>query len=100
MLYGNPVKVPISEEESVKPINPYANTKYVIEMVLRDFDFAYELKSVCLRYFNAAGCDFDGIIGESHEPEPHLIPIVLDAALGRRKSVNVFGDDYKGLYPC
>ncbi|KUO61019.1 UDP-glucose 4-epimerase [bacterium BRH_c32] len=93
-LYGNPVKVPISEEESVKPINPYANTKYVIEMVLRDFDFAYELKSVCLRYFNAAGCDFDGIIGESHEPEPHLIPIVLDAALGRRKSVNVFGDDY------
>lgn len=93
-LYGNPIKVPISEEESVKPINPYANTKYVIEMVLRDFDFAYGLKSVCLRYFNAAGCDFDGMIGESHEPEPHLIPIVLDAALGKRKSVKVFGDDY------
>lgn len=93
-LYGNPLKVPISEEESVKPINPYANTKYVIEMVLKDFDFAYGLKSVCLRYFNAAGCDFDGVIGESHEPEPHLIPIVLDAALGIRKSVKVFGDDY------
>ncbi|MCK9280858.1 MAG: UDP-glucose 4-epimerase GalE [Melioribacteraceae bacterium] len=94
-LYGNPVKVPISEEESVKPINPYANTKNAIEMVLKDFDNAYGLKSVCLRYFNAAGCDFDGMIGESHEPEPHLIPIVLDAALGKRKSVKVFGDDYK-----
>lgn len=93
-LYGNPLKVPISEEESVKPINPYANTKYVIEMVLKDFDFAYGLKSVCLRYFNAAGSDFDGVIGESHEPEPHLIPIVLDAALGIRKSVKIFGDDY------
>ncbi|MFA7289020.1 MAG: NAD-dependent epimerase/dehydratase family protein, partial [Melioribacteraceae bacterium] len=86
-LYGNPIKVPISEEESVKPINPYANTKHVIEMVLNDFDIAYGLKSVCLRYFNAAGCDFDGMIGESHEPEPHLIPIVLDAALGNIKLV-------------
>lgn len=93
-LYGNPIKVPISESESTKPINPYAYTKLFIEKILADFDTAYGLKYVALRYFNAAGADFSGEIGESHDPEPHLIPIVLATALKKRKLVNVFGDNY------
>jgi UDP-glucose 4-epimerase len=93
-LYGNPEIVPISEKESIKPINPYAKTKYAIEQVLCDFDTAHGVKSVALRYFNAAGSDFDGEIGESHVPETHLIPIVLEVAAGRREKVMVFGDDY------
>lgn len=93
-LYGNPEIIPISENESIKPINPYAKTKHMIENVLQDFDTAYGMKHVALRYFNAAGDDFDGVIGESHQPETHLIPIVLEAALGKRKSVQVFGNDY------
>ena len=93
-LYGNPDKVPISEEESVKPINPYAETKLTIEKILRDYDIAHELKYAALRYFNAAGADPEGVIGESHDPEPHLIPIILNTALGLREKVFVFGDDY------
>ncbi len=93
-LYGNPSKVPISENESTKPINPYAYTKLFIEKILADFDTAYGLKYVALRYFNAAGADFSAEIGESHDPEPHLIPIVLATALKKRQAVNVFGDDY------
>lgn len=93
-LYGNPVTVPISEAETIKPINPYAKTKHIIENVLADFDTAYGLKYVALRYFNAAGCSFDGAIGESHEPETHLIPLVINTALGKLQSVSVFGDDY------
>ncbi len=94
-LYGNPENIPISEDESVKPINPYAETKLIIEKMLRDYEIAFNLKYVALRYFNAAGADFDGIIGESHEPEPHLIPIILNTALGLREKVLVFGNDYK-----
>lgn len=93
-LYGNPENVPISENESVKPINPYAKTKFQIENVLSDFDNAYGMKYAALRYFNAAGADFNGEIGESHNPEPHLIPIVLNTALGKREKVLIFGDDY------
>lgn len=93
-LYGNPEHVPISEKEKLNPINPYAKTKYFIEQVLSDFDTSFGVKYAALRYFNAAGADFDGIIGESHEPEPHLIPIVLQAALGKREKVMIFGDDY------
>ncbi|MGE5353678.1 MAG: UDP-glucose 4-epimerase GalE [Acidobacteriota bacterium] len=93
-LYGNPEHVPISEKEKLNPINPYAKTKYFIEQVLSDFDTSFGMKYAALRYFNAAGADFDGIIGESHEPEPHLIPIVLQAALGKREKVMIFGDDY------
>ncbi|MGE5365510.1 MAG: UDP-glucose 4-epimerase GalE [Bacteroidota bacterium] len=93
-LYGNPEIIPISEDEGIKPINPYAKTKHMIENVLQDYDTAYGMKHVALRYFNAAGDDFDGVIGESHQPETHLIPIVLEAALGKRKSVQVFGNDY------
>jgi UDP-glucose 4-epimerase len=93
-IYGNPTKVPISEEQASNPINPYANTKLIIEMLLKDFEAAYGLKHVALRYFNAAGADSSGLIGESHDPEPHLIPIVLNTALGKRKNVSVFGNDY------
>lgn len=93
-LYGNPLKVPISEDEPIKPINPYAKTKHMIENVLADFDSAYGMKYIVLRYFNAAGCDFAGEIGESHEPEPHLIPLVINTALGKREFISVFGHDY------
>jgi UDP-glucose 4-epimerase len=93
-IYGNPVKVPISEEQPSNPINPYANTKLIIEMLLKDFETAYGLKHVALRYFNAAGADPSGLIGESHFPEPHIIPIVFEAALGKRAKVFVFGNDY------
>ncbi len=93
-LYGNPDSVPISENESVKPINPYAETKLTIEKILHDYDVAHNLKFVALRYFNAAGADPNGEIGESHNPEPHLIPIILNTALGLRDKVFVFGDDY------
>ncbi len=93
-LYGNPESIPISEDERVKPINPYAETKLTIEKILRDYDTAHEMKYVALRYFNAAGAAPDGKIGESHTPEPHLIPIILNTALGLREKVFVFGDDY------
>ncbi len=94
-VYGNPGKVPISEEAQTNPINPYANTKLMIEMMLKDFQSAYGMKYVSLRYFNAAGADDSGEIGESHNPEPHLIPIVLEAANGKREKVSVYGNDYK-----
>lgn len=93
-LYGNPNQVPISESEPTKPINPYAQTKLMIEKVLADFDLSHNLKYAALRYFNAAGADFEGEIGESHDPEPHLIPIVLQTALGKREHIKIFGDDY------
>ncbi len=93
-IYGNPARTPISEEEPANPINPYANTKLIIEMMLKDFENAFGMKYVALRYFNAAGADPAGEIGESHYPEPHLIPIVLDAAAGKRDKVSVYGDDY------
>ncbi len=93
-LYGNPDKIPISEDQPTNPINPYAQTKLTIENILHDFDSAYNLKSVALRYFNAAGADFEAEIGESHDPEPHLIPIVINTALGKREKVFIFGDDY------
>ncbi|MBK8943853.1 MAG: UDP-glucose 4-epimerase GalE [Ignavibacteriae bacterium] len=94
-LYGNPEIVPISENQKTNPINPYAQTKLMIENMLKDFDNSYGLKYVALRYFNAAGADFSGEIGESHNPEPHLIPIVLNTALGLREKVLIFGDDYE-----
>lgn len=93
-IYGNPLMIPISEKESSKPINPYANTKLMIETILKDFDTAYGLKYVALRYFNAAGADPNGEIGESHNPETHLIPLVLYTALKKREKVLVFGNDY------
>ncbi len=93
-IYGNPDKMPISEDVMPNPINPYANSKYIVENILKDFHKSYELNYLILRYFNAAGCDFNGYIGESHNPEPHLIPLVIDVALGKRKTIKVFGNDY------
>ena len=76
------------------PINPYGRSKLMVEQILRDYESAYGLKSMCLRYFNAAGADPDGEIGESHEPETHLVPLVLRAASGRAGNVTVFGADH------
>ncbi|GAB4232378.1 MAG: UDP-glucose 4-epimerase GalE [Acidobacteriota bacterium] len=91
--YGNPVRVPIPEDHPQDPVNPYGETKYFIERMLRWYDRAYGLRSVSLRYFNAAGADPDGRMGEAHDPETHLIPLVLRAALGKGP-VKVFGRDY------
>ncbi len=92
--YGIPQNVPIREVEDQRPINPYGFTKLVIEQMLRDYQRAYGLRYAALRYFNAAGAAADGTIGEDHQPESHLIPIVLQVALGQRESVTVFGNDY------
>jgi UDP-arabinose 4-epimerase len=91
--YGVPDQVPIPEGHPQRPINPYGFTKLVVERILADLDQAYGLRSVSLRYFNAAGCDPDGDIGEAHSPETHLIPLVLAAARDGT-AVTVFGDDY------
>jgi UDP-glucose-4-epimerase GalE len=91
--YGVPVKLPISEDHLQHPINPYGYSKLVIERILADLDRAHSLRSVSLRYFNAAGADPEGEIGEAHDPEPHLIPLVLAAARDGT-TVRVFGDDY------
>ncbi len=93
-VYGNPETVPIPETEVVKPINPYGQSKAFVEKILQDFDKAYGLKYVSLRYFNAAGADPEGKIGESHNPETHLIPLTLKAAKGERESIRIFGTDY------
>lgn len=93
-VYGNPLTIPITENESIKPINPYAKTKAIVEEILKDYDSAYGIKSISLRYFNAAGASLDGAIGESHEPETHLIPLVLYSALGKVPNITVFGTDY------
>lgn len=92
--YGNPQYMPIDENHSQNPINPYGNTKFMMEKIMQDYDRAYGLKYVALRYFNAAGCDKDAELGESHEPETHLIPLVLKAIKGERKNITVFGTDY------
>ncbi|MDJ0676872.1 MAG: UDP-glucose 4-epimerase GalE [Calothrix sp. MO_167.B42] len=92
--YGIPQVIPIPEDHSQKPINPYGATKLMVERILADFDVAYNLKSVCFRYFNAAGADPHGRLGEDHSPETHLIPLVLFTALGKRESISMFGTDY------
>lgn len=92
--FGEPLYSPIDENHPQVPINPYGRSKLFIEQILEDYDRAYQLKSVCLRYFNAAGADPDGELGERHDPETHLIPLVLQAASGRRPAISVFGRDY------
>lgn len=92
--FGEPKYIPIDELHPQLPISPYGRSKWLIEQALPDFDHAYGLKSVCLRYFNAAGADPEGRLGERHDPETHLIPLVLQAASGRRKNISVFGTDY------
>ncbi|MDQ1362661.1 MAG: UDP-glucose 4-epimerase, partial [Pseudomonadota bacterium] len=93
-IFGEPEYVPIDESHPKKPINPYGKSKLMVEQLLEDYDRAYDLKSVCLRYFNAAGADEQGRIGERHEPETHLVPLVLQAASKRRDAITVFGKDY------
>jgi UDP-glucose 4-epimerase len=93
-LYGVPKFVPLTEEHPQDPISPYATSKWMVERILSDFHTAYNLKSVRFRYFNAAGADPNGLLGEDHEPETHLIPLVLLAALGKRESIFIFGTDY------
>ncbi len=92
--YGNPQEIPIPEEHPQNPINPYGTTKLMVETILSDFDHAYGLRSVRFRYFNAAGADPQGRLGEDHNPETHLIPLVLLTALGRRDQISIFGTDY------
>jgi UDP-glucose-4-epimerase GalE len=92
--YGVPESVPIREDMPQRPVNPYGESKLMVERLLHWEGVAHGLKHVSLRYFNAAGADVDGEIGEQHEPETHLIPLVLDAALGRRPQIDIFGIDY------
>lgn len=92
--YGVPDRIPITESEKQSPINPYGFTKLVIERALEDYAQAYGLAYAALRYFNAAGASPEGDIGEDHTPETHLIPIVLQVALGQRSEISLFGDDY------
>lgn len=92
--YGEPETMPISEQEPQKPVNPYGFSKLVIEHALRDYARAYGWGYAALRYFNAAGASPDGDLGEDHEPETHLVPIVLQVALGQRDHITIFGEDY------
>jgi len=91
-LFGYPDEIPIKEETKKNPVNVYGRTKFIIEQMLSDFDTAYGLKFISLRYFNASGADFG--IGEDHNPETHLIPLVLQVALGKRDSIKIFGTNY------
>lgn len=92
--YGEPLEIPITEDHPQKPVNPYGRTKLIVEQMLADFQYAYGLRHICLRYFNAAGADPECEIGEDHRPETHLIPLVLQAALGKNETLNIFGNDY------
>ena len=94
-IYGEPQTSPIPEDHPKNPINPYGASKRMIEQILADFEIAYDFKSVCFRYFNAAGAHPNGLTGEDHNPETHLIPLVLFAALGKRDSISIFGTNYK-----
>jgi len=93
-VYGIPLRTPIAEDHPLAPINPYGQTKLMVERILQDYDRAYGLKFVSLRYFNASGADPGGELGECHDPETHLIPNILRAASGRQPALEVFGDDF------
>lgn len=93
-VYGIPETVPIQEHHRQNPINPYGASKMMIERILKDFDAAYGFRFVTLRYFNAAGADPDGDIGENHDPETHAIPLALETALGKRSQFEIYGADY------
>lgn len=94
-VYGIPDVVPISENSNTSPINPYGESKLAVEKLLSWFGRAYGMRWAALRYFNAAGADLQGEIGECHDPEPHLIPLVIEAALGKRDNVSILGTDYE-----
>lgn len=93
-IFGEPTSPQIDELHGKSPINPYGQSKLMVEKILSDFDHAYGLKSVCLRYFNAAGADPEARLGERHDPETHLIPLVLQAAAGTRPALTINGNDY------
>jgi UDP-glucose 4-epimerase len=93
-VYGEPVDIPITESHPCNPTNPYGESKIAVERMLKDCDSAYGLKYISLRYFNAAGADKSGKIGERHRNETHLIPLVLEVAAGRRENIKVFGANY------
>ena len=94
-IFGNPIQVPIDETHPSRPISPYGKSKWMVEQALKDYDVAHGLRSICLRYFNASGSDPEGELGERHEPESHLIPLVLRVASGRRENISIFGSDYE-----
>ena len=93
-IYGMPKQVPMTEDHPKAPLNPYASSKLMVEQIIEDFATAHDLRSVVFRYFNASGANPDGLLGEDHNPETHLIPLVLQTALGKRKSISIFGTDY------
>ena len=92
--YGDPEKLPLTEDHPQRPVSPYGHTKLAFEFMLRDYSAAYGIGFAALRYFNAAGASVDGKHGEHHDPETHLIPLVLQVALGQRPRIDVFGTDY------
>lgn len=94
-VYGKPMYSPINELHPCLPISPYGRTKLMVEQILGDYDRAYQLRSVCLRYFNASGAEPDNNLGERHDPETHLIPLILQTLSGRRELFHLFGDDYE-----
>ena len=93
-VYGVPREIPISESAPREPVNPYGATKLLFENALEAYSDAYQMRNVCLRYFNASGADASGEIGELHDPEPHLIPCALQAAAGVRPQLSIYGNDY------
>ena len=93
-VYGSPQQALINEQHPVAPMNPYGRSKLAVEWMLQDYASAYGIKAVCLRYFNAAGAAVDASNGERHDPETHLIPLVLQALSGRRQGIKIFGTDY------
>jgi len=93
-VYGNPISTPIKEDHPLEPVNHYGRTKLIFESILKMHEETHGLKHISLRYFNAAGADPTGEIGEDHDPETHLIPLILKTALGKRKSISIFGTDY------
>lgn len=93
-IFGEPQYVPIDEVHPKSPTSPYGDSKLFVEKILEAYDTAHGIKSVCLRYFNAAGADPNGLIGEDHDPETHLVPVAIQAAMGLRSSLKVFGTDY------
>lgn len=92
--YGDVKKIPIDETTPIAPLNPYGHSKRMVELILRDFDTAYGMKHCIFRYFNAAGADPSGKLSERHDPETHLIPLVLQVARGTRENIKIFGTDY------
>ncbi len=93
-VYGDPVSIPIREDDGKKPTSPYGETKLIFEKFLEWCDASYGIRSISLRYFNAAGADIENNLGEDHDPETHLIPLILKTALGQREKIEIFGTDY------